>query len=140
MRLTPSASRFIRSARIAHLATADATGQPQVVPICFVFDGKNLYSPIDEKPKRTAPQQLKRLRNIAENPRVCVVIDRYDEDWSKLGYVLIFGKASILWRGTKHQTAVRLLRSKYLQYRRMAIDRLPIIRIAPARFRCWGNL
>jgi PPOX class probable F420-dependent enzyme len=139
-RLTPHASRLLRAARIAHLATADASGQPHVVPICFVFDGKYFYSPIDEKPKRAEPRRLKRLRNIAENPHVSLVIDHYDEDWRKLGYVLVFGKAKILWRGTEHKTAVQLLRIKYTQYHRMAIDRLPIIRIAPARFRCWGNL
>ena len=66
-RLSPQASRLVRSARVAHLATANAEGQPYVIPICFVFDGKNFYSPIDEKPKRTAPQNLKRLKNIREN-------------------------------------------------------------------------
>ena len=140
MQLTPRASRFIRSARVAHLATADVDGVPHVIPICFVFDGKYFYSSIDEKPKRTAPQKLKRLRNIAENPWVSLVIDRYDEDWSRLGYALVFGKARILSSGAKHDKAVQLLRKKYPQYRRMAIDRRPIICIATARVRCWGGL
>ncbi|HEX2227101.1 MAG TPA: pyridoxamine 5'-phosphate oxidase family protein, partial [Candidatus Binatia bacterium] len=77
--LSTGALRLIRSARIAHLATADASGRPHVIPICFVFDGKDFYSPIDEKPKRTAPSKLKRLRNIRENPQVALVIDRYSE-------------------------------------------------------------
>jgi PPOX class probable F420-dependent enzyme len=139
-RLPPFASSLIRSARIAHLATADVNGSPHVIPICFVFDGKYFYSPIDEKPKRTAPQKLKRLRNIAENPRATLVIDRYDEDWSKLGYVLVFGKARILSSGAKHGKAVQLLRQKYKQYRRMAIDRRPIICLTSAHVRCWGGL
>ena len=140
MQLTKTASRFIRSARIAHLATADASGMPHVIPICFVFDGKNFYSPIDEKPKRAAPQKLKRLRNIAVNPQVAIVIDHYDEDWNKLSYVLVSGKARVLLRGAKHQAAVRLLRRKYPQYRSMRIDRLPIIAIRPARTTSWGAI
>lgn len=139
MSLKRNTSRFLRHARIARLATADRVGQPHVIPICFVFDGKHFYSPIDEKPKRTAPRRLKRLRNISENSQVALVIDRYDEDWRKLAYVLIFAKARILSRGEKHRRAVRLLRRKYPQYRAMGIDRLPMIAIAPKRIVCWGN-
>ena len=131
---------FLRSARVAHLATADANGQPHVVPICFVFDGTDFFSPIDEKPKRTAPRKLKRLKNIRENPRVSLVIDRYDEDWTKLGYVLVFGTARILSRGQKHRDAVRLLRKKYRQYRSMAIQERPMIVIRPSRVITWGSL
>src|ERR1043166_9867538 len=89
LQLTRAEKTFIRAARVAHLATADAAGQPLVVPICFAFDGKLFFSPIDEKPKRTAPNKLKRLRNIAANPKVSLVIDRYDEDWLRLGYFLV---------------------------------------------------
>jgi len=139
-RLTTSASRLIRSAPVAHLATADANSRPHVIPICFVFDGKSIYSPIDEKPKRTAPGRLKRLRNIEENPQVAVVIDRYDENWSKLAYVLVFGQARVLVSGAKHRKAVTLLRRKYPQYRTMRIDRLPMILIRPARVTSWGAI
>ena len=139
-RLSPHASRLIRSARIAHLATADKFGHPHVIPICFVFDGKDFYSPIDEKPKRTAPQKLKRLRNIRETPQVALVIDRYDEDWTKLGYVLVFGTARILSRGEKHREAVRLLRRKYRQYSSMAIQERPMIVVRPKRVIGWGAL
>jgi PPOX class probable F420-dependent enzyme len=111
-----------------------------VIPICFVFDGKYFHSPIDEKPKRTAPARLKRLRNIAANPRVALVIDRYDDDWNKLAYVLVFGKARILSSGKKHQEATRLLRRKYRQYRRMALERRPMISITPTKVVAWGNV
>jgi PPOX class probable F420-dependent enzyme len=137
-RFPPAASRLIRSARVAHLATADAHGQPHVVPICFVFDGKEFFSPIDEKPKCVVPIKLKRLRNIAANPRVALVIDRYDEDWRQLAYVLIAGTARILKRGEKHQKAVRLLRKKYPQYHRMALETRPMVAIVPRRFTMWG--
>jgi len=138
--LTKKVLAFLRSARIGHLATSDKSGQPHVVPICFVFDGTDFFSPIDEKPKRTAPRKLKRLKNIRENPRVSLVIDRYDEDWTKLGYVLVFGTARILSRGEKNRKAVRLLRRKYRQYRSMAIQERPMIVIRPSRVVSWGRL
>ena len=140
MRLTRNASRLLRSARVAHLATANAEGQPHVIPICFVYDGKNFYSPIDEKPKRTAPQKLKRLKNIQENAQVALVIDSYNEDWRKLAYILVSGKARVLLSGAHHRNAVKLLRRKYSQYRKMRIDRLPIILIRPTRMTSWGAI
>jgi PPOX class probable F420-dependent enzyme len=131
------ASTLLHSARSAHLATADKVGQPHVIPICFAFDGKRFFSPIDEKPKRTAPAKLKRLINIAENPNVALVLDHYEEDWRKLAYVLISGKARISLSGKSHRRAVQLLRRKYSQYRRMAIETRPMIVITPIRIRGW---
>jgi PPOX class probable F420-dependent enzyme len=138
--LTPRASRLLRAARVAHLATADRNGQPLVLPICFVFDGREFFSPIDEKPKRAAPRQLKRVKNILENSQVSLVIDRYDEDWTRLGYALVIGKARILSRGEKHKNAVRLLRRKYRQYQSMAIHERPVIVITPNRLVTWGRV
>ena len=108
-----------------------------MIPICFVFDGKNFYSPIDEKPKHTI--KLKRLKNIAKNPNVALVIDHYDEDWRKLAYVLIFGKARVLHSGKLHRRAVIMLRQKYTQYRRMAIDSRPMIIIAVDKMTAWDG-
>ena len=140
MRIPKEITAFIRAGRVAHLATADAGGQPLVIPICFAFDGKEFFSPIDEKPKRISQHKLKRLRNIAENPKVSLIVDRYDEDWQRLAYLLITGRAKILLRGARHRRAVLLLREKYSQYERMAIDERPIIVITPIRIRNWGNL
>jgi PPOX class probable F420-dependent enzyme len=140
MRLTRNALRFLRSARVAHLATADRSGKPLVIPICFVFDGKEFFSSIDEKPKRLSPQRLKRLRNIEENSQVSLVIDRWDEDWRKLAYILVSGRARILLSGQKHRSAVSLLRKKYHQYRSMAIDQRPMIVISLRDVKVWGNL
>jgi PPOX class probable F420-dependent enzyme len=137
-KLSIRALRFVRSARVAHLATADSPGNPLVIPICFVFDGDHFYSPIDEKPKRTAPRKLKRLQNIEANPQVSLVIDRWDEDWRKLAYVLVSGRAKILLAGQNHQKAVSLLRRKYRQYRSMAIDERPMIVIRPLAVKTWG--
>ena len=131
---------FIRASRVGHLATADQDGRPHVVPICYVLDGKNLYSPIDEKPKRTAPLHLRRIRNILTNPHVSVVVDRYEDDWKRLAHVLIRGKAQVLTRGERHKRAVALLRKKYPQYRSMAIHRRPVIRITLTHCKGWGAL
>jgi PPOX class probable F420-dependent enzyme len=140
LRFSPGALRLIRSARVAHLATADAGCRPHVIPICFVYDGKHFFSPIDEKPKRMAPRQLKRLRNIRDNPHVGLVVDHYDEDWSKLAYMLVMGTARILSSGQRHRKAVRLLRHKYPQYRSMAIDDRPMIVIKPGHIVTWSAL
>ncbi|MFQ5682528.1 MAG: TIGR03668 family PPOX class F420-dependent oxidoreductase [Candidatus Binatia bacterium] len=133
---------FIQRSRVAHLATADEKGRPLVVPFCYVLDGQAevLYSPIDEKPKKTSSLLLKRIQNIRANPHVSVVVDRYDDDWRRLAYMLITGRASVLSKGRKHQRAVLLLRRKYPQYRQMAIDKRPIILITPVRLKSWGAL
>jgi PPOX class probable F420-dependent enzyme len=129
---------FLRAARVAHLATADGAGRPHVIPICFVVDGDEIFSPIDEKPKRHLPRPLKRLRNIGENPNVALIVDRYEEDWRKLAYVLVIGTAKILLRGKAHRRAVTLLRRKYPQYRSMALNERPLIRISPKRVVSWS--
>ena len=137
--LSSSQLRFIHAARVAHLATAGLNSQPHVIPICFVFDGRHFYSPIDEKPKRTGPAKLKRVINLQANPQAALVIDRYSEDWKHLAYILIRGTAKILHRGVSHAAAVRRLRRKYPQYQQMAIHIRPMIQIRPARWIFWGN-
>jgi PPOX class probable F420-dependent enzyme len=87
-KLSDQERRFLAHRRIAHLATADSHAAPHVVPVCFVMSEGTLYITIDEKPKRHPSTALKRLRNIAENPAVAVVVDRNDEDWTLLGVML----------------------------------------------------
>lgn len=135
-----SEAAFVRSARLGYLATVDETGEPSNIPFCFAFDGATLYSSIDEKPKSRALGRLKRLRNIRADPRVCVVINRYDEDWSQLGHIVMRGRARVLRQGQQHDKAVRLLRRKYPQYRRMAIHERPIIAIRITRYAAWGRI
>jgi PPOX class probable F420-dependent enzyme len=98
-------------ARVARLATVDPQGRPHVVPICFALEGEMLYTVVDEKPKRT--RALQRLRNIEANPRVEVLVDEYDEDWSKLWWARLRGTARIV----EDPRAVELLAAKYPQYR-----------------------
>jgi PPOX class probable F420-dependent enzyme len=140
LQLPAGALHLLRSARVARLATADADGRPHVIPICFAFDGRTFYSPIDEKPKRTQPVNLKRIRNIRQNPQVSLVIDHYDEDWHKLAYVLVGATAKIIFRGKRHTNAVSLLRKKYRQYRAMAIDQRPMISITAKKIVVWGRV
>ena len=92
---------FLADRRVAYLATADQRAAPHVVPVCFAVAGGTLYITIDEKPKRMSGRALKRLRNIAENPAVAVVVDRYDEDWTRLGWVMLHGRAEILAAGAR---------------------------------------
>lgn len=131
---------FLTAARLAHLATADAAGAPHNVPVCYWFDGERIYFVIDEKPKRQQGLALKRMRNIAENPRVAVVIDHYEEDWSQLAYVLIRGNAHLVEDPEEYLAAMRHLRDKYLQYRgmTMAPDKNPIVKIEPTSVHAWG--
>jgi len=138
----PSASerRFLAHQRIAHLATADRRAIPHVVPVCFVISARTLYITIDEKPKRQSNVALKRLRNIAENPAVAVVIDRYDEDWTLLGWVMLRGHAEVLTGGTEHDDAQALLCSRYSQLRTMRISQQPVIAVRIEQTTSWGNL
>jgi PPOX class probable F420-dependent enzyme len=132
---------FLESARVAHLATADRAGAPHNIPICFWFDGgRRFYFVIDEKPKRLTSGGIKRMRNIAENPRVALVVDHFDEDWSRLAYVLIHGEAHALANPDQYATVLRSLRDKYPQYRTMTLepDRNTIVVIDASRVHRWG--
>jgi PPOX class probable F420-dependent enzyme len=130
---------FLDSRRIGHLATADAQGTPHVVPVCFALADDTVFITIDEKPKGD-PRRLKRLRNIALNPNVAFVVDRYDEDWRRLGWVMLRGRAEILDAGPEHDRAQQLLRERYAQYQSMRLDGLPVIAIHIDRLASWGDL
>jgi PPOX class probable F420-dependent enzyme len=99
-------------ARVARLATVGTDGRPHVVPICFALDGDTLYTAVDAKPKST--RALRRLANIEADPRVEIVIDHYDEDWSKLWWVRLSGRACVVDHDAR---GLGLLRAKYPQYR-----------------------
>jgi PPOX class probable F420-dependent enzyme len=132
--------RFLAKMRIAHLATADRRAVPHVVPVCFAVAGDRLYITIDEKPKRRPAAMLKRVRNIAENPAVAVVVDRYDEDWARLGWVLLHGRAEILADGPEHDGAQALLRARYRQFETMRLAEYPVIAVHIERATSWGAL
>jgi PPOX class probable F420-dependent enzyme len=98
--------------RVARMATVGRDGRPHVVPICFALEGDTLYTAVDEKPKRT--RELQRLRNIRVNPRVEVLFDHYEEDWTRLWWVRLLGSASVVDGDAR---ALELLQAKYPQYR-----------------------
>ena len=139
--LDAQARRFLERQRLAHLATADASGAPHVIPICFSIVEETIYVAIDEKPKRGDPLQLRRMRNIAVEPRVAIVVDVYDDrDWSRLGFVLVRGVARVVTDGPEHERAVGSLRAKYVQYRAMALEVRPVIAADIERVTTWGHL
>jgi PPOX class probable F420-dependent enzyme len=137
--LTDAQRRFLDHARVAHLATADRRGAPHVVPVCFCVNAGELYITIDEKPKHTGGP-LKRLLNIQENPAVAVTVDRWDEDWTRLAWVMLRGTATILANGEQHDRAQAMLRLRYDQYRSMNLTALPVIAVRIERVTAWGAL
>jgi PPOX class probable F420-dependent enzyme len=142
-KLSGAVQKKLKDARVARLATSDDKNQPHLIPICFVYDGKLFYSAVDRKPKRVPPDRLARLRNIRAVPRVALLIDEYDEDWTRLWYILIRGKAKLIPKSADEERAraVRRLKAKYPQYAQgMLADDAPIIRITPERATFWGNI
>ncbi len=131
--------RFLDCGRVGHLATADAGGAPHLVPVCYAAEGTALYITVDEKPKRQ-DRPLKRLRNIVENPQAAFVVERWDEDWRRLGWVMLRGPAEILEAGAEHDRAQTLLLARYPQYRAMNLAGLPVIALRVTRVTSWGDL
>lgn len=130
---------LLGSARVAHLATADQYARPHVVPIVFVLHGDLLYFPLDRKPKREDDwHMLRRVRNIETNGRVSVVIDRYEEDWTNLAWVLLEGVATILETGEERDNAAEQLADKYAQYGGGKLEGCPVVRIAIERTVRWS--
>lgn len=147
LELTPAEAAFLRGERVARLATVGPDGTPHLVPVCYeaVSNAEGalaLYIALDEKPKRVAPGELRRVRNLTANPAVALLIDRYDDgDWGRLAFLRIDGQATILEReAPEHAPALAALRAKYPQYRAMALEGRPIIRITPTATRSWGEL
>lgn len=134
--------KFIQTQRIARMSTVDKSGKPLVLPICYAYDGNYIYTPIDKKPKRVSPMQLKRIKNIAINPSVSIVIDRYYEDWSRIAYIIILGTAEVIDGGKEYGESLRILSEKYHQYKHMKLPQLglPVIKITPNRFISWGKI
>ncbi|MEV6653465.1 TIGR03668 family PPOX class F420-dependent oxidoreductase [Streptomyces sp. NPDC051219] len=111
------ARKRFAAARIAHLATADTTARPHLVPVVFALDGDTVTLAVDHKPKRTT--RLKRLANIAANRSVCLLADHYEEDWDRLWWVRADGEARVLPSPDRSPEAARrigLLTAKYQQY------------------------
>jgi PPOX class probable F420-dependent enzyme len=126
----------VEAARVGRLATLDATGRPHLVPICFALEGETLYSAVDEKPKRS--KRLKRLQNIRSRPEVAVIVDHYEEDWSRLWWARLDGRASVLYEGPEREHGLALLLAKYDQYRAEPPTG-PVIAVRIGRWQGWAS-
>lgn len=132
---------FLERETVGRLATVGAEGAPHLVPVCYALTGSCVHIAIDEKPKRGDPRRLRRLRNIAGEPRVALLVDRYDhEDWSRLSWVALRGRAAIVEGGAEHARALAALRARYAPYRAMNLEALPVIAIRIESAASWGRL
>lgn len=135
---------IICGARVARLATVDSEDcKPYLVPVVFIYDGNNFYVPIDEKAKRSKPENLKRVKNIQTNPNVALLIDEYNEDWKKIWFVMIQGNASLINNIESKQNRLvqrvhRLLYEKYPQYQTTGVGKFCIM-IRPQKVINWKN-
>jgi PPOX class probable F420-dependent enzyme len=140
----PYIKMIIDKARVARLATVDSECKPHLIPVVFVFDNHCYFIPIDEKTKRSRPEKLKRAKNIQQNPNVALLIDEYNEDWKKLYFIMIQGKASIVGKELEQnemlllEKAHKLLSDKYVQYQKIGIGEY-VIMIIPQKVITWKN-
>ncbi|MGC2427548.1 MAG: TIGR03668 family PPOX class F420-dependent oxidoreductase [Nitrososphaeraceae archaeon] len=137
---------IIDKARVARLATVDSECKPHLIPVVFVFGNDCYYIPIDGKTKQSRPEKLKRAKNIQQNSNVALLIDEYNEDWTKLYFIMIQGKASIIGGKELEQNellllekAHKLLSDKYLQYQKIGIGDF-VIMIIPQKVITWKYL
>jgi coenzyme F420-0:L-glutamate ligase/coenzyme F420-1:gamma-L-glutamate ligase len=138
---TSDVRRFLDAHRVGRLATVGADGTPHAVPVCYALDDAGLYVVADAKPKRGPARRLARLENLRRHPRAALVVDEYDDDWSRLRWVMVRGPVEFIREPTAHAAALTLLRARYPQYRAMPLDDLdahPIFRLAPERVLEWS--
>ncbi|NHN42345.1 TIGR03668 family PPOX class F420-dependent oxidoreductase [Halorubellus sp. JP-L1] len=132
---------YLAAARVARLATADADGRPHAVPICFALHDDAIVTAIDEKPKANAPDALRRVRDVTENPHVAIVVDHYHENWDRLGWLEVLGTATVRQPDhDDHHGAVTALRDKYERYHDHDLDDRPLVHVIPGSVHHWGTL
>jgi PPOX class probable F420-dependent enzyme len=119
---------------VAMLATVGPDGAPHLVPVVFAVHDDVVYTAVDAKRKST--QRLRRLANIEANPKVSMLVDHYDDDWTQLWWVRADGIAAIHYSGEEMATGYALLRKKYLQYQRIALDG-PVVTVDVQRWASW---
>ncbi|HEX6310615.1 MAG TPA: TIGR03668 family PPOX class F420-dependent oxidoreductase [Acidimicrobiia bacterium] len=127
--------RRVAGARVARLATVRPDGTPHLVPVCFAVSGDTVVSAVDEKPKTTT--SLQRLANLRANPAASLLVDHYDEDWTRMWWARVDGLARVVEEGAEHDGAVAALRAKYSQYESVGISG-PAIVIDVERWRGWA--
>ncbi len=140
MKLDQKPKTLIKRAKVARLATVDQKSHPYVVPVVFVFHQNSFFIPLDEKVKTVNARKLKRVKNIEKNPNVTLLIDEYQNDWKKLFFLMIHGKATVIdGKNTKLMDKIhKLLISKYPQYKKIGIGN-SCIKINPTKVTFWNN-
>jgi PPOX class probable F420-dependent enzyme len=128
------ARELVSSARVGRLATSSADAKPHVIPICYVLLGDTIYSVIDEKPK--SGRRLLRLRNIDQTGQAALVVDHYDDDWSRLAYVLMRGAARVI---RADPDVLAALREKYPQYLAMSLADAEMIELTVENWSAWRS-
>jgi coenzyme F420-0:L-glutamate ligase/coenzyme F420-1:gamma-L-glutamate ligase len=135
--------KLITSARIGHLTTASSNLQPYVTPVVFILQQNNIFVPLDDKPKTISVKELKRVKNIEENPKVSFLVDHYEEDWTNLWFVMIIGCATLVemnGRTEKLRKEIKKIHTKFLkkdtQYTKLSIGRI-YIKIKIDKTICW---
>jgi PPOX class probable F420-dependent enzyme len=126
----------LTTARVARLATTDPDGRPHLVPIVFALEGETLYSAVDRKPKRSS--KLRRIENARVRPDVTILFDHYDEDWSRLWWIRLRGRARVLDDGEERDRALALMQEKYPQYRAEPPDG-PVLAVDVTEVRQWTS-
>jgi PPOX class probable F420-dependent enzyme len=126
----------LATARVARLATSDADGRPHLVPIVFALEGETLYSAVDRKPKRS--RRLRRIENARARPDVTILVDHYEEDWGRLWWIRLRGRARVLDGGEERERALALLVAKYPQYRAEPPDG-PVLAVDLTEVRAWSS-
>ncbi len=137
MLLTDKQKVFINEHRVARLSTVDDKGRPHVVPVVYAFSGKEIYTPIDGKPKKVSPEKLQRAVNVRQNQSVSLIIDDYSEQWKDLAWLQIRGKAKLITKGDDYKAGAALLMKKYPQYGEMNINISAVIIISPTKILSW---
>ena len=130
----------LEASRHGYLSTASPDGDPHLQPVVFQVVGDAIYIAIDEKPKTTL--RLRRLTNLESNPRFALLVDRYEDDWSKLWWILLRGPAEVLWPSQweteEAASVIAKLREKYAQYEQMGLEQRPLLKLIPDRVTQWS--
>ncbi len=140
MKLNQKTKALIKGAKVARLATVDQKSHPYVVPVVFVFHENSFFIPLDEKVKAVNARKLKRVKTIEKNPNVTLHIDKYQNDWKKLFFLMIHGKATLIDdKNSKLMDKIHKLSiSKYPQYKKIGIGN-SFITINPTKVTFWNN-
>ena len=126
---------LLEEQRVATLGTLTASGAPHLVPVCYALDAGDIVIAHDEKPK--APGPLARIRNVERDPRATLLVQRYDDDWTRLAWVRLVGRAHVVEAGRMRPPALTALRRRYPQYREMDLEGRPLLVLVPARLVAW---